>query len=126
MARSVKEWKGKTDDAAISPSAKLRIVERQRDRCILCTREFSAKLRPEFDHEIPLALGGEHRERNLRALCGDCHGTKTKADANAIGRARRIAKDRLGIKAQKKPFPGGKGSKWKRKMDGTVVLREDD
>ena len=122
--RSVKEWVGETDDAAIPSSVRLRIVERQRDRCSICTRKFDSRLRPEFDHEVPLALGGKHGERNLRAICGECHKTKTKADANAIGRARRIKQKTLGIKKPKPKWPGQ--SKWKKKLDGTVVKREDD
>jgi hypothetical protein len=32
------------------------------------------KDRPEFDHHDALINGGENRETNLRALCGNCHG----------------------------------------------------
>ncbi len=122
MPRSVKEWIGKNDDAKLPSSVKLRIVERQRDRCGICTRKFDSRLRPEFDHEVPLALGGEHRERNIRALCGECHRPKTKEDANAIGRARRIKQKTLGIKKPKQKSLG----RWKRKVNGTVVLRDEE
>jgi hypothetical protein len=72
---------------------------------------------------VPLALGGKHREGNLRAICRECHGTKTKADASAIGRARRIKQKTLGIKKPKRK-PGQ--SKWKKKVNGQVVLRNQE
>ena len=122
--RKVPEWKGKTDDAALPSHLRLRLTERVGGRCPLCTREFSERLRPEFDHIVALSLGGQHRESNLRAICGECHKPKTKADANATGRARRIAKKRYGIDKPKRKWPGQ--SKFKKKLDGTVVLRNED
>lgn len=33
----------------------------------------------EFDHIIPLAMGGSSTERNLQLLCADCNGAKSDA-----------------------------------------------
>jgi hypothetical protein len=38
---------------------------------------------------------------------------------------KRVKSKALGLKKSKNPLPGGKGSKWKKKMDGSVVRRDD-
>ena len=78
---------------------------------------------PEFDHIIALANGGENRETNLQALCRPCHRMKTDEDVAQKSKNRRVRAKHMGIKETRNPLPGGRKSKWKKKMDGTVVLR---
>lgn len=124
MARKVSEWIGKTDDTAIPDRVKLRILDRQGFECALTGVAFGPKLKPEFDHAIPLRMGGENRESNLQALINVAHKTKTADDRKDIAKSDRIRKARMGIKATSKAtMPGSKNHKFKRKIDGTVVLR---
>lgn len=81
MARTVSEWIGKTDDAQPSKACKRRIVERQDRKCALTDREFRPGDVIEYDHIVPLWLGGENRETNLQAVIGEAHKRKTKAEA---------------------------------------------
>jgi hypothetical protein len=60
---------------AIPRDVKLAIWERDKGRCSEC----GADKLLEFDHVIPLALGGSNSERNLQILCADCN--RHKADA---------------------------------------------
>lgn len=46
----------------------------------------------EFDHVIPLELGGSHSLDNLQALCPPCHKLKTREDLGRIAKAKRQAK----------------------------------
>ena len=77
MSRAVEEWIGKTDNSAIPPRVKDRILKAQDGCCKGCGREFTAITRPAFDHIRALINGGENREGNLQALCDLCHQPKT-------------------------------------------------
>lgn len=102
MARIVEEWIGKTDDSAPSNACKRRIVAKQDGRCALTNREFTPKDRPQFDHKVPLWLGGENRERNLQAIIDDAHKAKTKAEAKVRAQVNARSSSHLGIKAESK------------------------
>lgn len=126
-ARTVPEWIGSTPDSAVPPRVRLRVWERAGGRCQSCTR----KIRPgegwEADHIVALVNGGENRESNLQCLCGWCHGAKTKADVAAKAKAARVRSAHIGAKAPSRtPMPFGKRSRFKRRLDGTVVLRNGE
>jgi 5-methylcytosine-specific restriction endonuclease McrA len=76
-----------------------------------------------FDHIIPDAIGGDNSLVNCQVLCVVCHADKTtKRDIPIIAKAKRVADRHLGIRKPSR-FPGSRNSRWKRKMDGTVVER---
>ncbi len=77
-----------------------------------------------FEHVRPLGLGGEDSDDNIRLTCKGCASEKTKADMAAITKAKRQKAAHLGLKKSKTPLPGGRASKWKRKMNGQVVRRD--
>jgi hypothetical protein len=59
-------------------------------------------------------------------LCSKpCHATKTaKRDVPEIARTRRLVEKRANIRTKRgAPMQGSRNSKFKRKMDGTVVER---
>ena len=64
------------------------ILKSQHYKCALCKEDIS-KITPEFDHRIPLALGGSEGLTNIQALCPNCHREKTAKDQLEISRARR-------------------------------------
>lgn len=126
MARSVEEWIGKTDDTAIPPRVKARIVEAQAG---ICACGCGVKLGVagegiEFDHTAALINGGENRESNLRALRRPCHKGKTAEDVAIKARVARKKAKHLGIRQSKVALPCGKKSPWKRKLDGSLVRRD--
>lgn len=76
-----------------------------------------------YDHRIPDGLGGEPTLENCQVLCRSHHDEKTrKADVPAIAKSKRIQRREMGIK-KRSTFACAKTSKWKKKLDGTVVLR---
>jgi 5-methylcytosine-specific restriction endonuclease McrA len=114
---------GTTKRGSISRQRKLAIWEREHGRCMVCT----IKLMPGqfiFEHVRPLALGGADADDNIRLTCKGCASEKTKADMAQITKAKRQKAAHLGLKQSKSPLPGGRNSKWKKKLDGTVVRRE--
>jgi 5-methylcytosine-specific restriction enzyme A len=125
VSRSVPEWIGKTDDAAIPPRVRLRVFEAHRGICALTGRKIMPGDDWDCDHEIALANGGEHRESNLRPVLREAHRKKTAADVKLKAKADRVRKKHLGIETKKAVIPGSRSSKWKRRIDGTTVRRDE-
>lgn len=122
MSRKTEEWVGKSDDAAPPPRVKLRLLVKHEGRCGNCTARLGPSSPAEFDHIIALADGGENRENNLWPLCRPCHALKTGKEAAERAWVRDQQKKQYGVR-KKASMPGSRDSKWKRKMDGTVVRR---
>jgi 5-methylcytosine-specific restriction endonuclease McrA len=65
----------------------------------------------EFDHDIPLGIGGDNSFSNARAICMQCHKHKTrKHDMPRIAKTKRQADKNSGIRRPKgklksAPFP---------------------
>ncbi|EDM70802.1 HNH nuclease [Roseobacter sp. AzwK-3b] len=99
--------------------------ERARGKCEECGVKLNVGDRREFDHRIPCGLGGDNSLENCVVLCAACHRDKTDTeDIPRIAKAKRVAAKHTGAFRPKSTIPGSKGSKWKRKMDGTVVRRD--
>lgn len=76
-----------------------------------------------FDHIIPDAIGGPNDVANCAVLCVPCHDAKTrKIDVPIIAKSKRVRDKHLGIRKRSR-FPASRDSKWKKRMDGSVVLR---
>jgi 5-methylcytosine-specific restriction endonuclease McrA len=101
---------------------KAEAFSRCRGRCEGC----GSLLRPghfEYDHANPDAFGGSATLDNCSVLCSSCHGEKTfRRDIPAIAKSNRIRARQAGIKKKSK-FACSKDSKWKKKVDGSVVMR---
>jgi 5-methylcytosine-specific restriction enzyme A len=105
MSRSLPEWIAKRDDDAIPARVKDRVALRALGHCQKCIRLIGGKLRAEFDHIIPLILGGEHRENNLQLLCNECHAAKTVRDVKIKAKVARVRQRHLGIKKRRRTIP---------------------
>lgn len=121
--RRVPEWIGSSPDARVPDRVRLRLFEKHGGRCALTGRKIAAGEAWDLDHETPLSLGGEHRESNLRPVLREVHREKTKADVAAKSKAARVAAKHVGAKTTKRPMPGSRKSRWKRRINGTVVER---
>jgi len=114
---------GTTKRGNLSARRKLAIWEREKGKCMVC----SVKLvtgKFIFEHVRALELGGTDTDDNIRLTCKGCATEKTKQDHSNAARAKRKKSSVLGLKQSKTPMPFGKGSKFKKKMDGTVVRRD--
>ena len=93
-------------------------------KCAECACKVGGPAGLEWDHIIPLELGGEDAIGNLQPLCKVCHKAKTRGDVRAIRKAERMRQRTAGIKRTvRSVIPGSKASGWKRKLDGTVARR---
>ena len=113
---------GTTKRGNLSTRKKLQIWEREKGLCYVC----GTKLTPGqyiFEHIRALELGGEDSVDNIRLTCKPCATEKTKTDHQTAAKAKRQKAAVLGLKKSKTPLPFGKGSAWKRKLDGSVVRR---
>jgi len=121
-ARSTEEWIGATPNSAIPKRVRLRVFERDGGRCHISGRKIMPGDAWDLDHVVALVNGGEHRESNLAPALRDKHREKTVADVAEKARTARIRAKHLGIK-RKSTFACSRDSRWKKKIDGTVVRR---
>lgn len=91
--------------------------------CDECTVKIVTGQGPEFDHEIEAALGGEATLGNCRCLWVRCHRAKTSARAPALAKVKRLEKKAANIRPRKQTLPGGRGTPWKKKLNGQTVRR---
>ena len=66
---------------------RLRILARDAGLCQVCLRTGLLTPAQEVDHIKPRSKGGTHDERNLQAICRECHVKKTAADEGKTRRA---------------------------------------
>ena len=75
----------------------------------------------EYDHIYQIGLGGPNKIKNMQPISPDEHKRKTKRDAKARGKVRRLSGQ-----TKKRKYYWPKGRKfgiqgWRKKFDGTVV-----
>lgn len=122
-ARTLPEWVGKTPDSDPPPRVKLRVFQRQGERCNGCKRPLRSGEPKTCDHKKALVNGGENREKNLQIL-GDacCTPAKDAADVALKSRTYRKSVKHHGFKKPKqwRALPGTRRSGVRKRMDGTV------
>ena len=115
MTRELAEWIAAHDNQPIPRRVKMRVLDRSEGVCGICTVPFGDGKKIEFDHSTALVNGGEHRERNLRAVHAACHRLKTKEDVAEKARNYRKRAKAVGIKKPRTI------TRW-RKMNGDIVI----
>lgn len=102
--RSVDEWIGKNDDAAIPPRVRLRVFEKFGGICQLSNRKIMAGEAWDLDHIKALWRGGEHRESNLHPVLKQPHREKSAEEQSIQAKCDRIRKKHLGIREKARGF----------------------
>ena len=93
-------------------------------RCAICRVVTGGAAGLEWDHIIPLEMGGDDALSNLQPLCRGCHKGKTSIDVGHIAKANRMQQREAGIKRQPRSvMPGSRASGWRRKLDGSTERR---
>lgn len=119
MTRSVPPWIGKDDDEAPPPRVRARVFLAKGGRCHRCSRLVQPSLGDKWtlEHLVAIINGGANAEANLDVTCSWCLPAKNAEDVAEKSAAYSKRKRHLGLK-KARPL-----SRWKRKVDGTVVLR---
>jgi 5-methylcytosine-specific restriction enzyme A len=112
-----------TPRRAMSQTRRLRIWEADKGICILCEHKIDGVREAWIvEHKIALGLGGADTDDNCGPAHEHCRREKDKIDVPMIAKAKRMKARHLGIK-KRSTFAGSRDSKWKKRMDGSVVLR---
>ena len=119
--RTVPEWIGKDDDAKAPPRVANRVRLKYGMTCQICFAPIVGNV--EIDHQVALINGGANAESNLVPVHPKCHKIKTLRDLSQKAATARTQKSHYGLKQSRNPMPGSRRSKFKKKMNGEVVLR---
>ena len=117
---------------AMTPARKKRIYKAHDGKCWRCKEPFKEGEAVEYDHMLALARGGTDDDENIGPCHVHCHKLKTFGGSTKLGshiyeiaKTKRLKKKHKERKKPKNNWPKRKvGSlKYKKKVDGTVVLR---
>lgn len=109
----------------ISTKQRVALFAKHDGVCHICGGKISVGESWDVEHVIPFAMGGADDESNWRPSHIKCHRTKTVDDVGKIAKAKRREARHLGVKVSGTPLPFGKKSPFKRKLDGTIVRRDE-
>jgi 5-methylcytosine-specific restriction protein A len=96
--RAWKEWIGKTPDSKVPDDVRVRVYALWDRTCYLSGIKIRGK-DWDLEHVIPLSMGGEHREGNLRPALQAPHKEKSSEEAARRADADRAARFDAGIKS---------------------------
>lgn len=75
------------------------------------------------EHVEPLWRSGSNDLTNRELWCKPCSTDKTSRETTERMDGYRVRDKHIGALKSRSPMPCGRGSRWKKKMDGTVVPR---
>ena len=115
---------GTTQRARLSSRVRLAIWERAKGICVLCERRIEGvRERWIIEHIRALELGGADEPDNMGPAHETCAAAKTRNDHQRAAKAKRQKIQYLGAAKTKRRLPCGRQSRWKKKIDGTIVPR---
>ena len=113
-----------TARAEFTPTTKHAAWERDKGRCVRCSKKLGPGDAIEYDHRIRCEVRPDNSLKNCDTLCGPCHSYKThQEDAPAAAKSRSVRAGHIGAKTVKRPMSGSRKSRWKKKLNGEVVRR---
>jgi len=96
---------------------------REGGHCMKCRVKLGPLSGVRYDHIVPWEFSRDSSVGNCAPLCKTCDAQKTyKQDIPAIAKSNRLRDKHVGIK-KRSSFSCSRDSKWKKKIDGTVVPR---
>jgi hypothetical protein len=91
--------------------------------CCLCHNKIDGVREMWDEHINPLWLDGDNSAENRAPAHARCAKEKTAREAKQRHKGRRVAEKHAGAHKPKRPMPFGRGSRFKKKMNGEVVER---
>lgn len=124
MTRAVPIWVGETDDTPVPRRVRDRVWHRENGRCHRCERDIQTGDAWIIEHRIAIINLGQNAESNLCLTCSWCKPQKDAEDVAQKSKDRRVRAKHIGLHKPKSIMPGSKASRWKKLLNGKVVLRE--
>ena len=80
----------------------------------------------QYDHVIPVSIGGKSDLANCQVLCRRCHNDKTaKHDTPRAAKTKRQkAKHEGTFRPSRHPVPGSRSTTWKKPLRGPAIRRD--
>lgn len=126
MPYVVREDVGTTKRRSLSGHSRLKAWERTGGICVVCDQPIDGvRERWIVEHIRALELGGADEIGNMGPAHDTCGREKTREDHARSAQAKRQKIRHLGAAGGGKPLIGSRASRLKRKIDGTVVRRDD-
>jgi 5-methylcytosine-specific restriction endonuclease McrA len=116
---------GTTPRAKLTPHRRLKVWESTRGQCVVCFQQIDGvRERWIVEHIRALELGGADETNNMGPAHEICAQAKTHEDHQRAAKAKRQKIRHLGVRMAKRPMPCGRQSRWKKKIDGSIVPRK--
>lgn len=111
---------------ALSPKQRMQLFVDRGGVCCICGGKIHVGERWIDEHVNPLSRTGTNDWDNRGIAHEKCARSKTSQEASERSKIRSVATKHFGAGKKRKgaPMPGSKDSKWRKKMDGTVVRRD--
>jgi hypothetical protein len=114
-----------TPRSRLTPRRRLKVWEKTFGQCVVCHQRIDGvRERWIVEHIRALELGGRDEHDNMGPAHATCAATKTRDDHQRSAKAKRQKLRHLGADKSKRPLPCGRQSRWKKKIDGTIVPRD--
>lgn len=113
----------RSDRAEFTKDTKAKAFLRSNGHCECgCGQKILGK--PEYDHIVSAALGGDNSLENCRVMDPKHHKARSSKENPQIAKSQRIFEKRAGLRKPKgRPLAGTKQSGLRKRMDGTVERR---
>lgn len=106
---------------------RVRIFDAHHGVCHICQRRIQVGEAWQLDHRQPLWQAGGDAPENLSPAHVVCHAGKTGQEHHLRAKGDRIRARHIGVKKTPQHIWGyGRADKFKRKLDGTVVRRNQE
>jgi 5-methylcytosine-specific restriction enzyme A len=126
MYRYVSGLQGLTRKS-LTAKERLRLFTLHGGVCHLCGQAIDGtREKWDVEHVVAWALTRDDSDENRRPAHVACHKVKTVEDVGRVAKAKRQEAKYRGAHRSRSPMPGSKRSIWKKRMDGTVVRREEE
>lgn len=108
----------------LTDKQRLEMFIRHKGICCICHLKIDGVHEMWDEHINPLWLDGDNSAENRAPAHVACARKKTAAEATERAKGRSVAEAHFGAKRTKtRPMPCGRRSRFKKKMDGSVVER---
>lgn len=107
----------------LTAKQKMQIFLEHKGKCCVCGEKIDGVRDSWDEHVNPLWLSGDNSASNRAPAHERCARAKTSGEATQRAKGRAVAEKHFGARPKSK-WGGCRGSKWRKRMDGTVERRD--